>query len=433
MSADTESAGRVREFGTAVADGWTRERFGVLAAVGAILLSFGPSFQVFLFTEFLIIALFALGFNLLYGYTGLLSFGHGMFYAGGAYGLAIVLRDLTPFVADVVGAGLAPLVTFGLGAFAGVALVVVVAIPVGWLSVRLEEIYFALITLAFGMLAFSFIIQNPGGLTNGTDGIIILLGTVEVAGMEFRIGDRRLYYFLTVGVVAAGIYAVWRIVNSPFGTVCKAIRESPDRAAALGIDVTHHRWMTFILSAAVVAVAGVLRAGLASVASPYLSHWSTSAIAVVATVIGGATYFAGPIVGAFVYLYVRWGISRFPALEAHWELFFGALLIGIVLYFKAGAVGGLLLLRDRFFGDDGDEGSGGDGDGGDAVATDGGETVATATDGTATDGTATGATATDGTATDGTATDGTATGATATDAGVADTDRTTDDHRGEGS
>ncbi|MES3162106.1 MAG: branched-chain amino acid ABC transporter permease [Halorubrum sp.] len=361
MSTDTDSTGTVRGFGTAVADGWTRERFGVLAAIGLVMLSFGPSFQVFLFTEFLIIALFALGFNLLYGYTGLLSFGHGMFYAGGAYGLAIVLRDFTPVVAEVVGAGLAPLVTFGVGAVAGVALVVVVAVPVGWLSVRLEEIYFALITLAFGMLTFSLIIQNPGGLTNGTDGIIILLGTVEVVGMEFRIGDRRLYYFLTVGVVAAGVYAVWRIVNSPFGTVCKAIRESPDRAAALGIDVKHHRWMTFILSAAIVAVAGVLRAGLDSVASPYLSHWSTSAIAVVATVIGGATYFAGPIVGAFIYLYVRWGISRFPALEAHWEFFFGALLIGIVLYFKAGAVGGLLLLRDRLFGDagDGDDEGGG--------------------------------------------------------------------------
>ncbi len=349
MSNDTEGiSDRVTAFGyQAVSEGWTRQRVSILVSLGLVLLAFGPSFQVYLFTEFLIIALFALAFNLLYGYTGLLSFGHGLFFAGGAYGFAIVLRDLGPVITDAVGSALGPLITFGVGAVVGVALVLVIAIPVGWLSVRLEEIYFALITLAFGMLGFSVIIQNPAGITNGTDGILVLLGTIELAGMEIRLGDRQVYYFFTLAIVSASTYAIWRIVTSPFGVVCKAIRESPDRAKALGIDVTHHRWMTFIISAIFVAVAGVLMAGLANVASPYQSHWSTSAIPVVATVIGGATFFAGPIAGAFVYLYVRWGISRFPALEAHWEFFFGALLIAVVLYFKAGAVGGILMLRDR--------------------------------------------------------------------------------------
>jgi len=163
MSASTDTGGRVSEFGSAVADGWTRERFGLLGALGLILLAFGPSFQIYLFTDFLVVALFALGFNLLYGYTGLLSFGHGLFYAGGAYGVAIVLRDLGPVFADLVGSGISPLVTFVVGGVVGLALVVVVAVPVGWLSVRLEEIYFALITLAFGMLGYSLIIQDPAG------------------------------------------------------------------------------------------------------------------------------------------------------------------------------------------------------------------------------------------------------------------------------
>lgn len=383
----TDTGGRVRAFGAAVADGWTRERFGLLAAIGLVLLAFGPTFQVYLFTDFLVVALFALGFNLLYGYTGLLSFGHGLFYAGGAYGLAIVLRDLTPVVADVVGAGIAPLATFVVGGVVGLALVVAVAVPVGWLSVRLEEIYFALITLAFGMLGYSLIIQDPAGLTNGTDGVIVLLGSVDLGAASVRLGGRQVYYALTVVTVLATTYGVWRVVNSPFGTVCKAIRESPDRASALGIDVRHHRWMTFIVSAVVVGIAGVLRAGLASVASPGLTHWSTSAIAVIATVIGGATYFSGPIVGAFVFLYIRWAISRFPTLEAYWELFFGALLIAVVLFFKQGAVGGLLLLRDRLLGD-GDAGGGDSGgpgggseatDAGDGAATDGGRAVEDAT------------------------------------------------------
>jgi branched-chain amino acid transport system permease protein len=346
MSTHDGITDRVGAFGReVVSNGWTTERFAVLGLIGLVLLAFGPTFQVYLFTEFMIIALFALAFNLLYGYTGLLSFGHAMFYAGGSYGMAIVLRDASPYVAEVVGSGIAPLVTFVLGAVAGVSLVLLIAVPVGWLSVRLEEIYFALITLAFGMLVFSIIIQNPGGLTRGTDGVIVTLGITEVAGMEFRLGERRTYYFLTAAIVLPSIYAIWRVVNSPFGTVCKAIRESPDRAAALGVDVTYHRWMTFVVSAAFVGVAGVLIAGLANVASPYHAHWTTSAIPVVATVIGGATFFAGPIVGAFVFLYVRWGISRFPALEAHWEFFFGLMLIGTVLYFKQGAAGGLLMLR----------------------------------------------------------------------------------------
>lgn len=345
MSTQDENTGTgLGSFGReAIRNGWTKERFTVLGLLALVLVSFGPSFQVYLFTEFLIIALFAVAFNLLYGYTGLLSFGHALFYAGGSYGVAIVLRDGQPYIADIVGSGVAPLVTFFVGGLVAVALVLLLAIPVGWLSVRLEEIYFALITLAFGMLFYSFIIQNPGGLTNGTDGIIVLLGITEVGGAEIRLGDRRTYYYLTLMVVLTSIYALWRIVHSPFGTICKSIRESPDRAAALGVNVTYHRWMTFIVSAVFVGIAGVLTAGLANVASPYHSHWTTSAIPVIATVIGGAAYFAGPIVGAFVYLYVRWGISRYPALEAHWEFFFGVMLIVVVLYFKQGAAGGLVL------------------------------------------------------------------------------------------
>lgn len=329
----------------ALRSGWTTERLVLICLLAVVLIGFAPSFQVYLFTEFLIVALFALGFNLLYGYTGLLSFGHALFFAGGSYGLAIALRDFQPVIADLIGSGVAPLTTFVLGGVFALALVFVIAVPVGWLSVRLEEIYFALITLAIGMLGYSVILQDPYGLTNGTDGIIVLLGTTEIAGFEFRLGDRRTYYYVTAAVVLPAMYGIWRVVNSPFGLICRSIRESPDRAAALGVNVRFHQWMTFIMSAMFVGVAGVMMAGLANVASPYHSHWTESATAVVATVIGGATFFLGPVVGAFIYLYVRWGISRFPALEAHWELFMGVILVVVVLYFKTGAAGALYLFR----------------------------------------------------------------------------------------
>jgi len=343
MSGDA-TAERPSLVGRLVAEGWTHERYALLGLIALVLASFGPSFQVFLLTEVLVTALFAVGFNLLYGYTGLLSFGHAMFYAGGAYGLAIVLRDFQPVIAEAVGGGLGPLAAYFVAALVGLALVLVIAVPIGWLSVRLEEIYFALITLAFGMLIYSIIIQDPGGLTNGTDGVIVLLAATEIAGFEVSLSDRRTYYYLTLAVVALSVYAIWRIVHSPFGAVCKSIRESPDRAAALGINVTRHQWKTFIISAFFVGIAGVLNAGVANVASPNHSHWSTSATPVVATVIGGATYFSGPIVGAFVFNYVRWFISRYPVLEEYWEFFFGAMLIIVVLYFKDGAVGGLIAL-----------------------------------------------------------------------------------------
>lgn len=345
-TADDGLASRIRAFGRqATRSGWTRERFVLLGLVALVLIGFGPSFQVFLFTEFLIIALFALGFNLLYGYTGMLSFGHALFFAGGSYGLAIVIRNLQPSVADAIGSGPAPLATFLLGGVVGIALVLVIAVPVGWLSVRLAEIYFALITLAFGMLGYSLIIQDPGGLTNGTDGLVILLQTAEIGGVEVSLGDRRTYYFVTLAVVLVSMYALRRIVSSHFGTICRAVRESPDRASALGVNVTYHQWVTFLVSALFVGIAGVLMAGFASVASPSHSHWTQSAIPVIATVIGGATFFSGPIVGAFVFLYARWGISRFPALEARWELVFGVIIVFVVLFFKVGAAGGLIMLH----------------------------------------------------------------------------------------
>ncbi|MFC6717266.1 branched-chain amino acid ABC transporter permease [Natrialbaceae archaeon GCM10025810] len=356
MSTERESIGARLE---AVREGWTTERFVLVALVALVLASFGPSFQVYLLTEFLIVALFALAFNLLYGYTGLLSFGHAMFFAAGGYSTAVAFRDLQQPVADAVGTGPAPLVTFLVGGVLGLLAAAVLAVPVGYLSVRLEEIYFALITLAFGMLFYTTLYQNPAEFTNGSDGIILLLGVVELGGMEFSLGERRIYYYLTLAVVVASVYAIWRLVNSPFGTVCKALRESPERASALGVNVSFHRWVTFVVSALFTGLAGVLAGGLYGVVSPDMSHWSTSADPVVATVIGGANYFIGPIVGAFVYLYVRWGISQFPTLEAHWEFVFGAMLVVVVLFFKQGAAGGVYMLRDRLAdrrgGDGGDE------------------------------------------------------------------------------
>ncbi|XVH30281.1 branched-chain amino acid ABC transporter permease [Haloferacaceae archaeon DSL9] len=337
-------------------NGWTSERWLVVGGAFLVVAPFLlPSFQVYLLTEALIVALFAIAFNLLYGYTGLLSFGHAMFYAAAAYGLGIFLADVAPDLAGTFGA-LDPLAFLLLGGAFGLAAVVALAVPVGYLSVRLEEIYFALITLSFSMAFYALMNQNVGGLTRGSDGLNVFLGTVEIAGASIWLADRTIFYFLVLAVVTPAVYALWRVVNSPFGMVCRAVRESPDRARAVGIDVRHHRWVTFVVSAFFAGVAGVLIAPLHGVVAPELGHWTVSAVPVIAAVVGGASVFFGPAVGAAFYIYLRWGISRYPTLEAYWELTFGLVLLVVILYFKQGIAGGLLGLRSRIDGtaDDGE-------------------------------------------------------------------------------
>ena len=327
-----------------IEEGWTRERLLGLFVVWCLLVPVVlPSFQVYLFTEFLLLAVFATAFNLLYGYTGLLSFGHALFYAAAGYAIALTFRELGPELAGVLG-GISPLATLLVAVVLGLAFTLVIAAPVGYLSVRLDEIYFALITLSFSMAFYAVLIQDPYGLTQGSDGMLLLLGTVELFGADVALADRNLYYYLVLGVAGGSMYAMWRVINSPFGTVCRAIRESPDRVSALGVNVTYHQWVMFVVSAFFVGIAGLFIAPLHSIVTPAMSFWTTSAIPVVAAVIGGAFYFLGPAVGAFVFLYLRWGLSRYPAFEAHWELFYGLVLILVLLYFKEGAAAGLVAL-----------------------------------------------------------------------------------------
>jgi branched-chain amino acid transport system permease protein len=157
-----------------------------------------------------------------------------------------------------------------------------------------------------------------------------------------------------VVVFVASIYAMWRVVKSPFGMVCKAIRENPERARAVGVDVTYHQWMTFIISGLFSGLAGAMLVVLGGNVNPQdHAYWTASAAPVVMTVIGGPLSFVGPIAGAFTYEYLRWAISQFTLLEEHWEFSFGVLLLVVVLFFDNGVAGGIDRLRERLL--DGDD------------------------------------------------------------------------------
>ncbi len=340
----------------------TAENTHIAIAVAAVLLVLAPfflgGFQTSLLTRTIILALFAVAFNLLYGYTGLLSFGHAMFVAVAGYTAAKTVSSVAPALGvESVFGGIAPLVTWLIILVLSVIIATALAVVIGYFSVRLNEIYFALITLAFSMAIFVIFLQDTigavlqrlgygdGHWSQGSDGLAFRMGEVQLAGFEFRLVslvDPFHYYFLALFVVSLGLYALWRIVQSPFGMTCRAIRENPDRARALGIDVTYHQWMTFIISGAFSGLAGALLITLTGQVNPeFHAHWSFSAIPVLMTVIGGPYSFLGPVYGAFAHEYLRWIIRQYPALEAYWQFSFGILLLIVVLFFDNGVAGGV--------------------------------------------------------------------------------------------
>ncbi|MFB6207167.1 MAG: branched-chain amino acid ABC transporter permease [Haloglomus sp.] len=334
-------------------------------AVALVFLLVAPfllgAFQTGLLAETLIFALFATAFNLLFGYTGLLSFGHAMFVATAGYTVAKVVQQLSPMlgIPSAFG-GASLLVTWGLAVVLGTLMAALLAVGVGYLSVRLEEIYFAMITLSFSMALWTIVNQDiigsalaavgigNGTFTNGSDGLTFILGEVNLFGFQFRLVDIANptgYYFLSLIVVSIGMYALYRIVNSPFGDVCKAIRENPERARALGINTRYHQWMTFIISGTFSGLAGAVLIPLFTNVNPSYAYWTFSAEPVIMTVLGGPYSFIGPLAGAFVYEYLRWFIGNVPALEQYWQFSFGVLLLIVVLFFDNGVAGGLKRLR----------------------------------------------------------------------------------------
>jgi branched-chain amino acid transport system permease protein len=336
-----------------------RRNMAGAAVVAAVALVVAPfvlgGFQTNLLAETLCFVLFATAFNLLYGYTGLLSFGHAMFVAAAGYAVAITVGQISPMlgVPGIFG-GAAPLATWFLALIIGVLVATVLAVFIGFLSVRLEEIYFAIITLSFSMAIYVIVLQDTIGsllgqnITNGSDGLTFVMGSVDLFGWQFRLVDivnPLAYYFLTLIVVTVAMYALWRVVRSPFGMICLAIRENPERAESLGVDVQYHRWIAFIISGAFSGLAGALLIPLFTNVNPQYAYWTFSAQPVLMTVIGGPYAFLGPVLGAFTYEYLRWFISQFPALEANWQFSLGILLLVVVLFFDNGVAGGVNRFR----------------------------------------------------------------------------------------
>jgi len=285
---------------------------------------FAGRFTVYLTSRVMILAIFALGYNILFGRTGLLSFGHAAFYAAGAYGLGLFSMHVSPH----------PLI----GILVGVACASLLAAVIGFFCVRQTEIYFAMLTLAFGMMVFS-LIWNVRSVTGGDDGLVgIMRAPISLGIVSIPIIKPKYYYFLVFCFFIISVFLIYRIRLSPFGLVLAGIRENDRRVEFAGVSLKNYRLGAFIISGTFAGLAGALGTLLESNTSPFSAHWSHSAAPVLVSLIGGIQTFTGPLVGSVVFIVLREIIERFTH---NWMLWFGLILLVIIMGFRGGIVGAL--------------------------------------------------------------------------------------------
>jgi ABC-type branched-subunit amino acid transport system permease subunit len=284
-------------------------------------------------SEFLVWGIFAMGLNLLWGHTGDLSFGHGMFFGWGAYTAGWVARQSDQAVS--VGAGIA-FVPVDLLASAVVAMLV--AWPLAKIIVRRATgIYFAMITLAIGEM-FYFLAIRMTKITGGENG----LGGIQLGNLPgVNLSRPSMFYFMTATVAFLMVLAAWRITCSPFGRVCRGIQQNRNRVPFLGFDAVRYRERAFVLSAGICGVAGGLSALLFRHVAADTVRWTTTGEAVLITMLGGLQSFFGPIAGAVSVKYLEATLIARPERWAnqYWPGIVGAIFALFVLVAPGGLAG----------------------------------------------------------------------------------------------
>lgn len=287
-----------------------------------------PLYQLVLLESGLCFAIMGLGFNLLLRYTGLLSFGHGAYFAAGAYAVGMIGRYVPELYRMEL---LIPAAIAASSALAGLF---------GFVCVRHTRIFFSILTLALSMLVFAILVKLYY-VTGGSDGIRV--GIPPILGHTFK-GVRRpqflegFYYYFLLGWMVLSVAFMYLLVRSPFGKAIQAIRDNEIRAEMIGIRVKRFRWWAFLVSGAYAGLAGGLWSFVNGHVTPELAHWVFSGEVVYMTLLGGFKSFAGPIIGAIVFTFLKlYAVSG----TEYWMLIIGITLIGIVLLLPGGLVGSL--------------------------------------------------------------------------------------------
>jgi branched-chain amino acid transport system permease protein len=304
------------------------ERYGLTVLIFA-LLSTAPYWMPLvggytaLGTRVLVMAIAAMAVNFLLGFTGVLSFGHAAYLGLGAYGAGMTLKYLAP--------------SSSLGLLVGVLAGTLGAMVIGAMIVRLRGVYFAMVTIAFGQV-FYFVAFRWVSLTGGDDGLTgwkrlpLDLGFMEI---DIADNDKAFYYLVLLCLaVSAGIMAL--LLRSPFGRTLLAIRENERRARFLGIPVQQHIWLSFVISAAFISLAGTLYAYLDNFVDPRAFHWQQSGDFVIMAVLGGMRSFWGPLIGAAIFVVLQ---DKLSSLTDNWMSLIGVFFVLVVVFFPTGVLG----------------------------------------------------------------------------------------------
>lgn len=287
-------------------------------------------FWILFFTEVFIWSLFAVAFNLLMGYTGLVSFGQAAYLGIGGYTTGLLLKKIAGF-------------PFALGFIAAPVVSALAALVIGYFCIRLTHIYFAMLTLAFSQIVY-FTAFKWYSFTGGDNGLIGVPVPAWVQDPTFTN-----YYRFVLAVCTLGIFLLWRIVNSPFGKTLTAIRENPERAGFIGIDVKRYQLYAFMIAGAFSGLAGALITLNERSVYPDLAFWTRSTQVLLMSILGGVYTFAGPIIGALLLLFMDADITQdYPEI---WQLFLGAVLV-LILYGLPGGIVGFMQSRDVASSDD---------------------------------------------------------------------------------
>jgi len=311
-------------------------KLGYAAVLIALLVAPLALYPVLLM-KILCFALFACAFNLLIGFTGLLSFGHAAFFGGAAY--------ITGHVLKIWG------VPFELGLLIGTAFAAVMGWVIGGLAIRRQGIYFTMITLALSQMLFFVFLQVP--FTGGEDGLQsiprgYLLGLIDL-------GNDMTMYYVVLAIVVAAFVLIVRIIHSPFGQVLKAVRENEPRATSLGYEVARYKLLAFVLSAALAGLAGSVKAVVLGFGTLTDVHWSMSGLVVLMTLVGGMGTLFGPVLGAIIIIALEnklgdvgtWlaqltDIEWFNTLGESVTMVTGLIFVICVLAFRRGIIGELV-------------------------------------------------------------------------------------------
>ena len=261
----------------------------------------------------------ATSLNLLIGYGGMISFGHALFFSGGAYSFGVMMQRFALPIPVAITLSLLFCSVLGL--------------VVGALCVRLREIYFAILTLAFSMLMYS-VIESWSSVTGGDQGL--MGGIPKPPFFGINLGSRQQLYWFAAIVGVACILALRRIVYSPFGYTLRMVRDNPNRAQFLGINVYRVRLTAFVVAGFFGGIAGIIMALFMSGAYPDMAYWTTSGEAIFMIMIGGMEAFFGPLVGAIFLLLFNDLVVRYTELD---KLVLGSIILFIALSFRRGLLG----------------------------------------------------------------------------------------------